>query len=127
MRHENQDQQKETPYAKRGTIKYAEKISLATLNCRGPLEASKREQIVQIMHVHQIDLLALQETKVNSSSEEQRQHEGTGKQYSFSLVPMHNATLQQECSHNMPMAKESRHQHVAWLNIIGWVLLLALD
>ena len=49
------------------TIKYPEKLSVATLSSRGLLEASKHKQIVQVVHIHQIDLFALQETKVNSS------------------------------------------------------------
>ena len=53
-------------------LSYAQAISMATLNCRGLMEISKYEELMQIMQIHHIDILALQETKVSSSSEEQK-------------------------------------------------------
>ena len=52
------------------SLPYGQTFVIATLNCRGLNEAGKREQIMEIMHQHKIDLLALQETKINHSSEE---------------------------------------------------------
>ena len=106
------------------TIKYADKLSVATLNCRGLLEASKREQIVQIMHVHQIDLLALQETKVNSSSEEQRQHEGTGKRYScfFSSNAQRDAPPRVQPQHANGKAKAQAARRMIEHHGLGFVV-----
>ena len=70
---------------------------------------------VQIMHVHQIDLFALREAKVNRNKGNMKEQESNTY---FSLVPMHNATLHQECRHNMPLAKQRHKQHVAPLNIM---------
>jgi hypothetical protein len=64
-------------------IKYNQRFKLATLNCRGLNEQAKREQIIEIMHKHDIDILALQETKNNNCSEENKAREGTGEKYRF--------------------------------------------
>ena len=51
---------------------YAKEIKIATLNVRGMKEISKREQVVIYMKNNSIDLLCMQETKIPSSSIEQR-------------------------------------------------------
>ena len=45
------------------------------------MEVGKTEQIMRIMQQHKIDLIALQETKINSSSEEIRTLPGTNEKY----------------------------------------------
>ena len=64
-------------------LPYAHKWRMGTLNCRGLNEQSKREQIMEIMRQLKIDVLALQETKVNHCSEECRVKEGSNDQYRF--------------------------------------------
>lgn len=59
-----------TPKQLHASSPYAQKWCLGTLNCRGLNEQGKREQIMEIMNKLNIDILALQETKVNYCSEE---------------------------------------------------------
>jgi hypothetical protein len=59
----------------RGTApkwEYSKEIRVASLNVRGMKEISKREQVVTYMKHNSIDLLCVQETKIPSSSIEQR-------------------------------------------------------
>ena len=51
---------------------YAKELKIASLSVRGMKEISKREQVVTYMKNNSIDLLCIQETKVPSSSIEQR-------------------------------------------------------
>ena len=64
-------------------LPYAHKLRMGTLNCRALNEQSKREQIMEIMRQLKIDVLALQETKVNLCSEECRVREGSNDRYRF--------------------------------------------
>ena len=52
-------------------MKYGHTIAIATLNCRGLAELSKRQQLTYIMKKFNIDILALQETKQRTNSHEQ--------------------------------------------------------
>ena len=45
-------------------------MTVATLNCRGLSSISRRERVIHTMHKHNIDVLCLQETKINSNSKE---------------------------------------------------------
>ena len=58
-------------------------IRIGTLNVRGINEQAKRELIIELMVKHNIDILAMQETKVNQSSMETKQREGTNDKYLF--------------------------------------------
>ena len=51
---------------------YAKELKVASLNVRGMREITKREQVITHMEKDSIDLLCLQETKIPSSSIEQR-------------------------------------------------------
>ena len=51
---------------------YAKEIKVASLNVRGLKEITKREQVITYMKSNSIDLLCLQETKIPSSSVEQK-------------------------------------------------------
>ena len=61
------------------------------------MEAGKREQIMDIMFKHGIDLLALQETKVSSSSEECKTRAGSTDRctFYFSSIPNREKTEQE--------------------------------
>ena len=74
------------------SFRYRQTIGIATLNCRGLAEAGKRDQIIKIMKTHQIDLLALQETKVNYSSEEIKQLPGCTDKFLFRFSSNSHAT-----------------------------------
>ena len=52
--------------------KYAKELKVASLNVRGMEEISKRGQVVTCVKKNSIDFLCLQETKIPSSSIEQR-------------------------------------------------------
>ena len=54
--------------------RYPETFRIATLNCRGLASISKRERVIHLMTKHNIDILCLQETKINSNSKEE--HDG---------------------------------------------------
>ena len=54
--------------------KYPTSLLIATLNCRGLSSLSKRERVIYLMHKNKIDVLCLQETKINSNSREE--HDG---------------------------------------------------
>ena len=45
------------------SLKYGQKLKIATLNCRGLAALSKRQQLTYIMQQHNIDIMAVQETK----------------------------------------------------------------
>ena len=64
------------------SLKYGQKLKIATLNCRGLAALSKRQQLTYIMQQHNIDIMAIQETKQAFSSTES--HDGytffSGKQ-----------------------------------------------
>ena len=47
-------------------------LHIASLNCKGMMENTKREQLIQIMEREYIDIMWLQETWINSSSEEMK-------------------------------------------------------
>ena len=64
-------------------IPYASTWRIATPNCRGLNSQSKREQIMEIMHQLNIDILALQKIKVNLCTEEFKTIECTDKVYKF--------------------------------------------
>ena len=64
-------------------LSYAEKITVASLNCRGLVETGNREQIIQVMQEHRIDIMAIQETKISTSSEETKIQEKTGDKFKF--------------------------------------------
>ena len=51
-------------------LDYARKVKIATLNCRGLAELSKRQQLIHAMKKLHIDILALQETKIKTDSTE---------------------------------------------------------
>ena len=51
---------------------YARELKVASLNVRGMREITKRERIITYMKKSSIDLLCVQETKIPSSSIEQR-------------------------------------------------------
>ena len=51
---------------------YAKELKVASLNVRGMRGITKREQVITYMKKNPIDLLCLQETKIPSSSIEQR-------------------------------------------------------
>lgn len=51
-------------------MKYGHTITIATLNCRGLAELSKRQQLTYIMEKFNIDILAMQETKQRTNSQE---------------------------------------------------------
>ena len=78
---ENETPEKQSP--KRPQMPYNSGWKIATLNCRDLNEQSKREQIIDIMHTHQIDFLALQETKINASSHECHTNEQSNVKYYF--------------------------------------------
>ena len=61
------------------SLKYGQKLKIATLNCRGLAALSKRQQLTYIMQQHNIDRMAIQETKQAFSSTES--HDG----YTFFL------------------------------------------
>ena len=48
---------------------------IATLNCKGLGEITKREQVVKLMYDNYVGSLVLQETNVNSNSSDARKHE----------------------------------------------------
>ena len=50
--------------------KHLEEFKIASLNCRGLSSASKRERIRHLMFKEKIDVLCLQETKINHNSQE---------------------------------------------------------
>ena len=50
--------------------KHLEEFKIASLNCRGLSSASKRERIIHLMVKEKIDVLCLQETKINYNSQE---------------------------------------------------------
>ena len=54
--------------------KYPTSLRIATLTCRGLSSLSKRERVIHLMHKNKIDVLCLQETKINSNSREE--HDG---------------------------------------------------
>ena len=56
------------------SLKYGQKLKIATLNCRGLAALSKRQQLTYIMQQHNIDIMAIQETKQAFSSTES--HDG---------------------------------------------------
>ena len=89
---------------------YAQTLVVATLNCRGLMEAGKREQLMYIMHKHKIDLVALQETKVSSNSEEIKTLPGTNDKYIFRFNSKANSTQQQQ---RQPHAKAAAHKAAA--------------
>ena len=64
------------------SLKYGQKLKIATLNCRELAALSKRQQLTYIMQQHNIDIMAIQETKQAFSSTES--HDGytffSGKQ-----------------------------------------------
>lgn len=45
-------------------------LRVASLNCRGLASISKRERVIHTMKKHKLDILCMQETKVNSNSSE---------------------------------------------------------
>ena len=49
---------------------YLQNFKIAALNCRGLSSQSQRERIIHLMKKHIIDILCLQETKINSNSRE---------------------------------------------------------
>ena len=51
--------------------RYPEKIRIASLNCRGLATLPKRERVIHLMVEHDIDVLCLQETKINHNSREE--------------------------------------------------------
>ena len=56
---------------------------IATLNCRGLASISNRERIIHTMQKHKIDILCIQESKVNSNSREV--HDGYEMFFSSSI------------------------------------------
>ena len=56
------------------SLKYGQKLKIATLHCRGLAALSKRQQLTYIMQQHNIDIMAIQETKQAFSSTES--HDG---------------------------------------------------
>ena len=50
--------------------RYPIDLRVASLNCRGLSSISKRERVIHLMTKHNIDILCLQETKINSNSKE---------------------------------------------------------
>ena len=50
--------------------KFPFQLKIASLNCRGLSSASRRERVVHLMKKHAIDILCLQETKINSNAKE---------------------------------------------------------
>ena len=52
-------------------------LHIATFNCKGANHMSARAQIVNIMRTHKLDFLFLQETHINTNTEE------THDQYHF--------------------------------------------
>ena len=50
--------------------KHLEEFKIASLNCRGLSSVSKRERIIHLMSTEKIDILCLQETKINHNSQE---------------------------------------------------------
>ena len=89
---------------------YAQTLVVATLNCRGLMEAGKREQLMYIMQKHKIDLVALQETKVSNKSEEIKTLPGTNDKYIFRFSPKANNTQQLQ---RQPHAKAAAHKAAA--------------
>ena len=55
------------------SLRYKQTIVIATLNCSFFFQKRIQRDQIRKMKTHQIDLLALQETKVNYSSEEIKQ------------------------------------------------------
>ena len=49
---------------------YVRDMTVATLNCRRLSSISRRERVIHTMHKHNIDVLCLQETKINSNSKD---------------------------------------------------------
>ena len=50
---------------------YVQQLKIASLNCRGLSSLSKRERVIHLMEKHGLDILCLQETKINSNSREE--------------------------------------------------------
>ena len=85
---------------------YARELKVTFLNVRGMREITKREQVVTYMKKNSIDLLCLQETKIPSSSIEQRdnyiyiymyfqhrkQEEQTTMEWAFAITERLNST-----------------------------------
>ena len=53
-------------------LKVEHGIKIATLNVQGLNSLSKREEIMRFMEKHDIDIIALQENKINSNSKEEK-------------------------------------------------------
>ena len=67
------------------------------------MEMSKREQLMHIMQTHHIDILALQETKVSSSSEEQKiQQDTAGNRFLFLFSSKPQVVQQPPQQQNQP-------------------------
>ena len=49
---------------------YVQQLKIASLSCRGLSSLSKRERVIHLMEKHSLDILCLQETKINSNSQE---------------------------------------------------------
>ena len=51
-------------------LQYKQHICIGSLNCHGLIEKTKREHITYVMHKHNVDILCLQETHINTNSQE---------------------------------------------------------
>ena len=66
------DYDEEEAYFNSHAHKETSDLHIASLNCKGMMENTKREQLIQIMEREEIDIMCLQETWINSSSEEMK-------------------------------------------------------
>ena len=93
------------------------------------MEAGKREQIMQIMREHRIDIMAIQETKVSTSSEETKVQEKTGDKFKFifssNAQEQHPRSVQiiDLAGTQTQSQKQKPRQQIKLLNIMEWVLL----
>ena len=70
-KHEEHTEQTTTTQAYQFMISHKQAFKIATLNCRGMLEQTKREVYITIMEELRIDILCLQETHINTNHKEE--------------------------------------------------------
>ena len=104
------------------SLPYGQTFVIATLNCRGLNEAGKREQIMEIMHQHKIDLIALQETKINHSIEELKVFRNQKYLFRFSSSVNKKPKLQ---NHKSQKQKPKRTRKIMGQNTMALVSWLA--